>query len=80
MIEVKAEFTLSEIRTFPCLYRPASVTPFDRWWWILTPACGVAGYFAAKSTGWLYGWVGILIGIIIATYIAWQIDGRRHRR
>ncbi|MCH5375777.1 MAG: hypothetical protein JJ992_17535, partial [Planctomycetes bacterium] len=41
---------------------------------------GMGGYFAAKATGWLYGWIGILGGIFLATYIAWQIDARNQRR
>lgn len=79
-IEVKADFTLNEIREFPCSYKPTSTTSFDRAWWILTPLCSVAGYIAASSTGWLYGWVGILLGIVVATYIARKIDARSQQR
>lgn len=79
-IEVKADFRLSPVKQIPCSLSYILNRPFHRWMYILLPVCGVAGYIASKSIDRLPGWVGVVIGIFIATYIARKIDERWQRR
>lgn len=75
-IAVNVDFTFRGVKEVPCSLDYTSRRPFDRWMLMLVPICGLAGYIASKYTAWLNWWGGILVGLVVATYIAQKIDYR----